>query len=119
MADQEWTEIGNSGESITWDKTGTLIGTYKRHKTNVGPNESNVYEVEVTNNGETETYSVWGSTVLDTKFEQIETGSLVKIEALGEAKSPKTGRTYNDFKISVKPVPSAVQDVFPNSEQVA
>ena len=119
MADQEWQEIGNSGESITWDKTGTLIGTYKRHKTNVGPNESNVYELEVTNNGETETYSIWGSTVLDTKFEQIDIGSLVKIEALGEAKSPKTGRTYNDFKVSVKPEPSAVQDVFPDAEQVA
>lgn len=117
MAD-EWQEVGNSGESETWDKQGTLIGTYKRHKTNVGPNESNVYEIEVTTDGESQLYSVWGSTVLDTKFEQIPVGSMVKIEALGEAKSPKTGRTYNDFKISVKPLPQAVQDVFPDAEQV-
>ena len=106
-----WEEVGNSGESETWDKTGTLIGVFKRHKTNVGPNESNVYEIEATVDGEPKLYSVWGSSVLDSKFEQIDVGSIVKIEALGKAKSPKTGRTYNDFKISVKPVDSTVKDI--------
>ena len=115
----DWQEAGNSGDSIKWDKTGTLIGTYKRHKTNVGPNESNVYEVEVTEKGETQLYSIWGSTVLDTKFEQIPVGSMVKVEALGEAKSPKSGRTYNDFKVMFKPAPQAVQDIFPDAEVVS
>lgn len=112
MAD-EWQEAGNSGDSITWDKQGTLIGTYKRMKTNVGPNESNVYELDVTDEktGEVQTYSIWGSSVINSKFEQIEIGSLVKIEALGQAKSPKTGRTYNDFKIMFKPVDKTVADI--------
>lgn len=109
----DWQEVGTSGgESITWDKKGTLIGVYRRHKTNVGPNESNVYELAVQDNGEEQLYSVWGSSVLDSKFAQIDIGSMVKIEALGEAKSPKTGRTYNDFRISVKPVEKSVTDVF-------
>lgn len=118
MADQDWQEVGNSGESITWDKIGTLIGTYKRMKTNVGPNESNVYELEVKDGEETQTYSIWGSSVINTKFEQIEVGSMVKIEALGTATSPKTGRTYNDFKILVKPVPNAVKDVMGEGSEV-
>lgn len=120
MANNEWTEIGNSGESETWDKTGTLIGTYKRLKTNIGPNESNVYEIEATIEGEPKLYSVWDSAVLNSKFEQIEVGSMVKIEALGKATSPKTGRTYEDFKISVKPVDKRVADIMgEGTERVA
>ena len=114
----EWQEAGNSGDSIKWDKTGTLIGTYKRHKENVGANESHVYEIEVTDNGDTELYTVWGSSVLDNKFSEIPVGSMVKIEALGEAKSPKTGRTYNDFKVMFKPVEQSIEDIFPGSEVV-
>lgn len=115
----DWQEVGSSGESETWDKQGTLIGVYKRHKTDVGPNDSNVYEVEAIVDGEPKLYSVWGSSVLNSKFEQIEVGSLVKIEALGETKSAKTNRTYNDFKISIKPVDKNVSDIMPGAERVA
>lgn len=110
----EWQEAG-SGDSITWDKEKPLTGTYTAKKENVGPNESNVYQIQVKD----ETYSVWGSTVLDTKFAEIPVGSEVKVEALGVAKSPKTGREYNDFKVMYKPaVPKAVAEVFPDAEAV-
>lgn len=107
----DWQEVGSSGESEMWDKTGSLIGTFKRQKINVGPNNSNIYEIEVTVAGELKLYSIWGSSVLDSKFEQIDVGTMVKIEALGDFTSPKTGRTYNDFKISVKPVDTTVKDI--------
>lgn len=112
MADQDWQEAGNSGDSITWDKEGTLIGTYKRMKTDVGANGSNLYELQV----EDETYAVWGSAVLDNKFEQIPVGSMVKIESLGKQLNPKTNREYNDFKVLFKPVPQSVAETFPGSE---
>ena len=82
-------------ESETWDREHTLIGIYKQKKENIGANESNVYILK-TKDGDV---SVWGSTVLNSKFQDIELGSEVKIEPLGGVKSPKTGREYLDFKV--------------------
>jgi len=112
MAD--WTEAG-SGSGDTWkpeNEGDSITGLYKTRKENVGINNSNIYLIK--EDSKDEPTSVWGSTVLDTKFEEIPTGSLVKIEYLGKVKS-KAPQPYKDFKVMYKaPTP---QDAFPGSEE--
>ena len=88
---------GESGEM--WNREGTIEGTYLSKQSGVGPNESMVYNLE-TKDG---TIGVWGSTVLDTKMENVQINSLVRIEYLGKAQA-KSGRgEYHDFKVMTKP----------------
>lgn len=115
-----WVELSDSSEA--WDRKGTIQGKYILMKTNVGPNNSKMYMLEVEGKGQ---IGVWGSTVLDGKFEQIPRGSEVKIESLGKTKSEKTGREFDNYKVMFKPVAgatvdpvAAVQDVMPGAEEV-
>lgn len=96
------TEAGSaSGETWDLEKQPILIGTYKNRKENVGINKSNVYIID--EDEKDEPTSVWGSTVLDTKFEEIPVGSRVKIEYLGKVKG-KAPQPYKDYKVLyVKP----------------
>ena len=100
----DWQEAGsNSGETWKPENEGdTLTGLYTAKKENVGQNNSNIYMIQV--DGEDEPTSVWGSTVLDTKFQEIGIGSEVKIEYLGKVKS-KAPQPYKDFKVLYKPAP--------------
>jgi hypothetical protein len=121
MAD-EWIEAGGGdGDTPTWDRTGTVTGKLTNKQSNVGPNNSMLYTVQ-TDNG---AIGIWGSTVLDTKFEQIPVGSLVRVEALGKEVSPKTKREYMNYKVMYKPGEAtpldpvqAVQEVMPGAEEV-
>jgi len=101
--------IEQFGKSIRWttepknaeDKSiflGTVIqGFYKSLKTKVGRNESNVYEIQLPSG---ELIGIWGSGVLDGKFEEIPVGCEVRISYLGinQPKTPK-GRAYQNFKV--------------------
>lgn len=92
-----------SGSGDTWkpeNEGDTLVGTLKAIKTNVGQNDSNVYVFEEVADAE-EDVSVWGSAVLDSKFEEIPVGSRVKIEFLGRVKG-KGPQPYKDFKVLYK-----------------
>lgn len=114
MAD--WTEAGQAGDSWKPENEGdTIQGTLKAVKTDVGINKSNVYVIQ-TEDAE-DPMSVWGSTVLDTKFQEIPVGSEVKIEYLGTVKG-KGPKPYKDFKVLYKPNEAlkAVQDVMPGAE---
>lgn len=114
MTDNEWTEIGGETNSETWDRTGSITGQYIAKQTNVGKNASNMYTLK-TDKGNV---GVWGSTVLDSKFESIPVNSLVKIESLGIP----AGKNYYDYKVFTKPapgVPPAVSDAFPGAEVAA
>ena len=104
-----FTEAG-SASNETWkpeNEGDNIKGTYTALKENVGVNKSNIYMIQRA--GETEALSVWGSTVLDTKFQEIPIGSIVYIEYLGKVKS-KAPQPYKDFKVLYK-VTSA-KDVF-------
>lgn len=92
----DWIE---TGQSASWDESEVLIGTYVRVKTNVGTHNSNVYVIRKEDGSE---LGVWGSTVINGRFEEIPVGSLIKIESLGETKS-KTGTKYKDYRIMYKP----------------
>lgn len=83
----------------TWDRSNTLVGKLVEVKSGLGANNSMLYTLEA--NGER--IGVWGSTVLDTKMAGVQRGSMVKIEPQGEVVSEKTKRTYQDFKVFVKP----------------
>lgn len=100
MAD--WQEAGNAGDSWKPENEGdTIQGVYIAKKEDVGINKSNVYLIQV--EGVEEPTSVWGSTVLDTKFQEIPISCEVKIEYLGKVKS-KAPQPYKDFKVLYKPL---------------
>lgn len=96
MAD--WQEVGGGDSSDMWNREGSIEGVYINSKSNVGPNNSMVYTIR-TKDGDV---GVWGSTVLDSKFEQISTGSEVRVTSLGKQKSQR-GTEYHDYKVEVKP----------------
>lgn len=104
-----------SGSATTWNEKEQKIvfGTYKHMKTGVGPNDSNVYILQ--EDSKDDPTSVWGSTVLDTKFEEIPLGSRVKIEFLGMATGKRS--QYKDYKVVfIAPkVADAVADAFPGA----
>ena len=84
---------GQAGDS--WDKEGELNGIYVEKKSNVGRHQSNVYVIEQADGTK---LSVWGSTVLDTKFQEIPLHSEVWVTCLGEV-SGKGGSTYVDYTV--------------------
>jgi hypothetical protein len=94
-----WAEITAETNDEVWDRKAPIEGTLVDIKSDIGPNESMLYVLK-TKDGKV---SLWGSTVLDTKFEGIANGSQVRIEPQGKVKSEKTGREYQDFKVFVKP----------------
>lgn len=89
--------------SPTWDyeENKTLIGVFVQKEEGVGPNESNLYTIE-TKDGER--LGVWGSTVLDTRFKNIQIGEEVKIVYKGLVKSKqRKGAEYHDFDLFHRP----------------
>lgn len=119
MADtnNDWIEAGGGGEGTAWDGQGTVQGVYTGKKSGVGPNKSMLYSLR---NTDGEIVSVWGSTVIDSKFETIPTGAEVRVESLGLA-TGKTGKQYKDYKIQYR-LPSteanAVNEVMPGATDV-
>jgi len=113
----DWLEAG-SGNGDTWkpENVGdTITGTLKQVKTNVGQNNSNVYMI--LEEGKSDATSVWGSAVLDTKFEEIPVGSMVRIEFIGREKG-KSPMPYKNFKVMYKPAPETAKSVFPEAEVI-
>lgn len=96
----QWKEASVSSDEV-WDRKKPLEGVLKQIKSNVGPNESMMYMIETKD----ALVGVWGSTVIDTKMQEVPVGSEIRIEPLGETKSPKTQRTYMDFKVLYRDPP--------------
>lgn len=106
--------------SISWDpeedRKGYIYlgeeveGVYLGKKEDVGENHANIYTLEVEKDGETELYSLWGSMLLDSKFNEgnhfkpIPVGSFVKVVHLGTKPSTRgKGKTYHVFKVYFEP----------------
>lgn len=79
---------------------GVLIGFLTGKRFEVGPNKSTMYEFD-TREG---LRSVWGATVLDSKLEHVPSGSLVRVEYLGE-RHGSSGSLYFDYSVKFKLVP--------------
>ena len=95
MAEHKWKKVETSP---TWDfrEDKEFEGIFVGVETEVGPNKSNLYSFK-TENGIV--ISVWGNTILDTRFKNLEVGDWVRIVYKGKTESPKTGRTYHDFDV--------------------
>jgi len=88
-------EVGKELPEVwTPKKEGDFIeGIYAQRKSNVGPNNSNLYVLEI----EGKLKSVWGSTVLDDLMvdPNIKIGDTLRITYDGENDKPK----YKKFKV--------------------
>ena len=114
----DWKEAGgNSGDSWKPENVGdTIMGSYIGKKENVGLNNSTIYLVQVA--GQDEPTSVWSSTVLDTKFQEIPVGSDVKIEYLGKEKG-NAPMPYKNFKVLYKAgIDETVAKIFPDAKAI-
>lgn len=105
----DWVEV--NANNATWDQEKPIQGIYKRSVENVGPNNS-MQHILATDDGEV---AVWGSTVLDGKFEQIPAGAEVRVEFLGKEKSAK-GVEYKNYKVQYRE--TQANEVFPGAEVV-
>lgn len=92
-----WTEQPKNADDKSIYLGPVIQGFYVGLKTKVGQNESNLYEIQLSNG---ELISVWGSGVIDGKFQEIPQGCEVRITFLGiqEPKKPG-GRRYQNFKV--------------------
>ncbi len=96
----------------TWDFKGEpeFIGFFISAEAEVGPNKSNLYNFKKENG---EVMAVWGNTILDARFKNLEIGDEVKIIYKGKETSPKTGREYNNFDVF-----KAKKGEMPTKEQI-
>jgi hypothetical protein len=91
--DRNWPE-----KDVPLTEGDSVEGRYISKKEDVGANKSNVYVIQ-TEDGEL--VGVWGSTVIDAKFANIEIGSQVAIEYVGVKKAKVGNKTYKDFFVGV------------------
>ena len=96
-----WKEIKDDIFEDTWmpkEEGDSIEGVLVEIKENVGVNKSKLYKVQ-TDDG---LISVWGSTILDSRLEQVPVGAKIKIvyQGLGKAKAgrnaPKLFKVYID-----------------------
>lgn len=92
----EWREI-SGGPSSYWDKAEPIEGVLVEVLEHQGQFDKPVYVIK-TDEGNV---GVNATTVIETKMNHVPLGYLVRVTALGETKSEKTGRTYQDFKVEI------------------
>lgn len=82
----------------TWnfEEDKEIVGTYVSMEENVGTNNSNIYSLK---KADSSLIGIWGSTLLDHRFKNIQIGDEVKIVYLGKETSEKTGREFNNFEV--------------------
>lgn len=87
-----------SGKENPLKKGDAIEGRYIEKKVGIGTRGSNVYVIE-TQSGEK--VGVWGSTVIDGRFESIPVGKMVGIEYLGVQKTKDGKGEYKGFFIGI------------------
>ncbi len=104
MANNNWTGWDKAKLSPTWSfkEEKVIKGVLVTKEEKVGPNESMMYTLKLEDGT---TKGIWGNTILDSRLKGIEVGEEIGIEYLGEAVSPKTGRTYNNFEVYHRVIP--------------
>ena len=97
MAEWKKIELGNTWDYKELGKGAEFIGLYIGKEEHVGENDANVYNFEVENS---ETMSIWGSTLIDMRFKNLKEGEEVKVVYLGAEPSEKRkGKTYHNFEV--------------------
>lgn len=99
MAENDWKDAGAGN---VWDfksegDGAVFQGIYMSREENVGENNSNLYTFK-DNKGEL--VSIWGTSLLDIRFKNLQFGEEVKITYKGEMPSEKRkGKTYHLFEV--------------------
>ncbi len=83
------------GKGETLQPGNSVEGRYVEKRSDQGSNKSMVYIIEQADGTRV---GVWGSTVLDSRFNDIAIGKMVAIEYLGEEKSKK-GTSYKSYEV--------------------
>lgn len=98
-----WDEQADPGQEQTIYIGNVVQGIFVGKKGNIGQNQSTLYEISLADG---RLVSVWGSKLLDGKFDQIPQNSEVRITYLGMQKAKTSGgRAYRNFKVEfAKPV---------------
>lgn len=86
----------NEDKTFSLKERDELVGFYKGVEVDIGPNESNLYTFKQENG---ELIKVWGSSILDTRFKNLEVNEEVKIVYLGTVKSEKSKRNYHNYEV--------------------
>lgn len=97
-----WTENPKNAEDKSTYLGPVLTGYYVGKKTEVGQNDSNLYEIEMSDAGPNlgRKVAIWGSDLLDERFALVPLNCMVRVSCLG-IQQPKTakGRAYMGFKV--------------------
>jgi hypothetical protein len=95
-----WNEVqAVEGEIFRFEEAGDkIVGELVEKEENVGENNSMLYHIM---NGDGNIESIWGSTVIDSRFKKIEPHTMVKIVFNGW-KQGESGRKYKDFTVYTK-----------------
>ena len=106
----QWEEVGGS-DIHDFKMNPELVGKYTKVEPNQGPKKnSNLYTVE---NEFGEEMKFWGGAVIDSRFENIALGEMVKIVYEGKQKS-KAGTEYNAFKVYHEAQQESVPSINPD-----
>lgn len=102
MSDWKKVELGNTWDLKTAKPNDSIEGVYTGKEEHVGDNDSNIYSFEQKDGT---VISVWGTTILDTRFKNLKVGEEVKVVYLGEVDSPnRKGKKYHNFEVWHRPV---------------
>lgn len=111
----EWKTAGKGGNQGAWspEEGEELIGIYQSKEVDKGPNKSNLYTFKKHNG---ELISVWGSKVVDSKFDDetdpIVIGDEVRFVYKGKRQGTR-GTVYKDYSIQHRAYePSEEEKVF-------
>ena len=105
-------------QNPTWEfeKQREIEGVFVSKEENIGPNHSTLYTLELPDHS---FMGVWGSTVLDVRFKNLQPGELVRVTYLGKEKSEKRkGAEYHNFDVEhdVPDEEEAVNDNEPGAD---
>lgn len=92
-------EVGNELPEV-WkpeNKGDNIEGILVRKKENCGPNKSTLYILDVEVEDKKERKSVWGSTVLDDRMDEVSIGDKIRITYQGKEKTYHKYTVEKDF----------------------
>ena len=99
----DWTDASQSTDRTVDKSTGEiLVGKFLLKQEHIGPNDSNMYHIEVRTGDHTEVVGLWGSAIIDQYFARIPLNSKVRIEYKGQKTSAKSKRTFADYDVKFK-----------------
>ncbi len=87
-----------------WEPGSWIIAKFLQVRPNIGPNESYMYDFEVTSNGKDYIpASLWGSTIFDNKWNLLDAkaGDWVFIQYLGTTETSRKQNPAKDFFLAI------------------